>query len=443
MNASADTRLLILAAICSALGCSRSQLPANLKTYRLGQTDPGAIQFSKRQIESDFRAEGVTVFDVNNTGTGQLNIVTRQYWYEYPPDVSTRHQISDPMTWRTDQYSNSYANWAADIDGDGWTDLLVLPRQQQDNPTLDPIYWFRNPQGEDRNWDPFVIARSTLGERPVYEDLFGDGNKELVFTACDEIHVAQCANTNTLVWAVPGPDPTAPWVTTAISQQGSLDVGLDHHGMGVGDINGDGRLDIIVATGWFEGPEDPSQSPWVFHRENWLPQYCYSNPPQDPESCCSDMFAYDVNGDGRVDVFCARPHNRGRWRLVRLEDGSYSAQPMDPEPLSVTFSESHAARFVDLDGDGVPEFITGKRKFAHGTGGEGYAEPAVLVYYKLGLDGTWDRHDIDPDQTSGVGTQFEVADVNGDGLPDIIISNKLGLFYFEQLPQHPGDLSRR
>ncbi len=119
MNASADTRLLILAAICSALGCSISQLPANLKTYRLGQTDPGAIQFSKRQIESDFRAEGVTVFDVNNTGTGQLNIVTRQYWYEYPPDVSTRHQISDPMTWRTDQYSNSYANWAADIDGDG------------------------------------------------------------------------------------------------------------------------------------------------------------------------------------------------------------------------------------------------------------------------------------------------------------------------------------
>jgi hypothetical protein len=95
-------------------------------------------------------------------------------------------------------------------------------------------------------------------------------------------------------------------------------------------------------------------------------------------------------------------------------------------------------RFEDLDGDGVPEFITGKRKYAHGTGGTGANEPAVLVYYKLRVDETavnWDRYDIDPDQTSGVGTDFDVRDVNGDGLLDIIISNKNGLFYFEQIPQ--------
>jgi len=34
-----------------------------------------------------------------------------------------------------------------------------------------------------------------------------------------------------------------------------------------------------------------------------------------------------------------------------------------------------------------------------------------------------------------VGTQFEVRDVNGDGLLDVIISNKTGLYYFEQVPR--------
>ncbi len=434
-HASATIRALASAAVCCAIGCSKSQVPTGFA--RLGETNAGPIQFQKVQIESLFRAEGVTTFDVNQAGT--INIVTRQYWYENPPDVSTRHQISTPRTWTTDQYSNSYANWAADIDGDTWTDLVVLPRQQQDNPELDPVLWFRNPQGEDRDWDSFLIARSTLGERPVYEDLFGDGNKELVFTACEEDHVSACANSNTLVWAVPGPDPTQPWVTTPISEAGSPDVGRDHHGMGVGDINGDGRVDIIVATGWFEGPADPSQTPWVFHREDWLPAFCYTNPPMDPESCCSDMFAYDVNGDGRVDILCARPHNRGRWWIEQLPDGAgWVEHPMDPEPFTSTtpFSESHAARFEDLAGDGSKEFITGKRKWAHGAGGEGANEAGVLVYYKLRRDETgvnWDRYDID--QASGVGTQFEVADVNGDGLLDIVISNKTGLYYFEQIRQ--------
>jgi len=100
------------------------------------------------------------------------------------------------------------------------------------------------------------------------------------------------------------------------------------------------------------------------------------------------------------------------------------------------YSESHAARSEDEAGDGLKEFITGKRQWAHGTGGAGSSEPGVLVYYKLRSDGSaiWDRYDIDLEQASGVGTQFEVMDANGDGFLDVIISNKLGLFYFEQIP---------
>lgn len=411
---------LAIAASC-AMACGGARDPFRTAVHRSGEANAGPIQFTKYIIESAFRAEGVTTFDVNNAGV--TNIVTRQFWYEYPPSVDTRHEISTPRTWLTTEYSNSYADWGADVDGDGLTDLIALPRQNED------IYWYRNP-GAEQDWTSYLIAQRTAGERPVYENLFLDGRKELVFTF---------GSSNTLVWAVPGDDPTQPWVTTPISEAGSPDVGIDHHGMGVGDVNGDGRPDIIVATGWFEGPLDPTQSPWIFHREAWLPAFCTENPPRDPESCCSDMYAYDVNADGLVDILCSRPHNRGRWWIEQLVGGGWLEHPMDPEPFTsmTPYSESHSARFEDLDGDGIPEFITGKRKWAHGTGGEGSGEPAVLVYYKLNRDAAgvnWVRYDIDLDQTSGVGTQFEVKDVNRDGLPDIVISNKLGLFYFEQNP---------
>src|SRR5713226_4828522 len=153
-------RLLVFVAICCALGCSKSQFPTRqLKSASSRGIDPGPIRFIKLQIESAFRAEGVTVFDVNNVGVS--NIVTRQYWYDYPPDLSTRHPISQDRTWPVDQYSNSYADWGADVNGDGWTDLIALPRQNED------IYWYENPRGIDRMWDAHLIARQTLGERPV------------------------------------------------------------------------------------------------------------------------------------------------------------------------------------------------------------------------------------------------------------------------------------
>ncbi len=403
----------LFCALVLGSGCVSERKGAQNQTVRF-LNGGGQLEFDKTQLESEFRTEGVTVFDV--MGNGAPNIVTRQYWYEWPPSIATRHEISEPRTWDPlTQYSNSYADFPLDIDGDGNIDFVAVPRQGED------IVWYRNPRDPNVRWESFLIARNYAGERPIMTELFGDGQKELVFTT---------QNPTQLVWAIPGDDPRQPWPTVPISDPNVPYVGTDVHGLGVGDVNGDGRLDLILAAGWFEGPADPNQSPWVFHAEDWLPPTCRNSPYPASSCCSSDMDAFDANGDGLADIICTNPHGRGRWLLLQGPNDTWTPQLIDQD-----YSESHVVNLADLDGNGGQYLVTGKRKWAHGTGGEGAYEPAVIYYYKLRIEGSdvvFDRFDIDPDQTSGVGIQTVIRDMNGDGKPDIVMSNKTGLYYFQQ-----------
>jgi hypothetical protein len=196
------------------------------------------------------------------------------------------------------------------------------------------------------------------------------------------------------------------------------------HGLGVGDVNGDGRLDVICTGGWWEQPaSSDGKTPWKFH-------------PARLGDACADMFAFDLDGDGKPDVISSSAHNYGIWW--------YQQKPSDKDGNPVflrndlfprLFSQSHAMHLVDINGDGLKDLVTGKRWWAHGPKGDANPnDPAVLYWFEAKKDKNgmthFTPHLIDSD--SGIGTQFVVTDFNGDGRPDIVVANKKGVFLFEQ-----------
>lgn len=362
---------------------------------------PSNPTFKKTVLDREFRSEGVAVADVNRDG--RLDILAGNFWYEAPRWEPREIRPAEPFDGATG-YSNSFLNWAADVDGDGWPDQVVVGFPGK------PAVWRENPRGRAGHWAEHVLGESACNESPAFVDLLGTGQPVLV-CGYDELLMG---------WHEAGPDPRQPFRRHALSVPGAPGTKRYAHGLGVGDLNGDGRAEVITTRGYWVSPPDPRAAPWEFVPVELGPD-------------CAQMLVHDVNGDGRPDVITSSAHLKGIWwwEQVPGADGPTFRQHL----IDDSWSQSHALVLADLDGDGELELVTGKRFWAHGPQGDVEADyPAVLYWYRPRRDGgkvTWERHLVDDD--SGVGTQFTVADVNGDGKLDIVTANKKGVFLFEQV----------
>lgn len=391
--------------------------------------------FKKLHLDQYYWSEGASFGDLNRDGNPDA--ISGPYWWE-GPTFTKRHEIYPAKTTfklkeadgtektitgfegalgKKNAYSgDNFFSFVHDLDGDGWNDVLTygLPGT--------PAYLYLNPQGKEQHWARHHVFDTVDNESPTFADINGDGRPEIVSN-----------NAGNFGYASPDwKNPTAKWLFTAINANGKSHKYT--HGLGLGDVNGDGRLDMIEMSGWWEQPKSPgADSPWTRHAAPFSP------------GGGAQMFAYDVNGDGLNDVITSiAAHGYGLGWYEQLREKDAGGHPrfkdhvfMNKEPsenrYGVAFSQLHAVELVDMDGDGLKDIVTGKCFWAHGpTADPEPGAPAVIYWFQLvrSADGRvdWVPHLIDSD--SGVGRQIGVADVNNDKLPDLIIGNKKGTFVF-------------
>jgi len=419
-------------------GCEYNYHPENLGI--LVRTHSSAVftpkysihSFTRQQLTDQFWSEGACFADVNKDGN--MDVVAGPFWYEGPA-FTARHEFM-PATHVSkskkngqdvtfpgykgflgseNEYSANFFAFSYDFNQDGWPDILIIGFPGESTS------WFENP-GKDlglgQPWKRHLALDVTDDESPQFVDINGDGKPDLICASKGSFGYAEIDTAN----------PANPFRWHAISPD--LHLHKFTHGIGIGDVNGDGKMDLLEKDGWWEQPAALTGDPvWQQHKWNF-------------GTGGAQMFAYDVNGDGLNDVITSlAAHQYGlAWFEQYREGGEIKFKQhliMNKEAsenrYGVHFSQIHAIDLVDMDGDGLKDIVTGKRAWAHGPEGDPEPNGTPYVYWfqlQRASDGTVDFVPHLIDDASGVGTQVMAQDYNGDGLPDVVVGNKRGVFVF-------------
>jgi hypothetical protein len=362
-----------LAAVCAA-----QEIPLEPHTVDLG------------------RNEACAVADIN--GDGRLDIISGENWFEAPS--WKKHPFRKLFIFNN--YLDDFSDLPLDVDSDGDIDIVTAAWGSR------KVAWLENPGDGKGEWKQHIVDQGSPTEFAFLVDLDNDGVK-------DEVLPQYGGREGFTAWYDrEGKGKNVTWKRVVVSDK------LHGHGIGAGDVNGDGRNDVLTPEGWLEAPKNPREGDWTFHAD-WQ------------HDKLGFLYVWDVDGDGLNDVVTSQAHDYGVFWLKQSRSAS-GGRSWERQLIDDAWSQAHAMTPADLNGDGQLELVTGKRLYAHNGHDPGGREPLGMYWYErvnTGQKHEWVRHIFHYGGRIGGGMQIPVVDLDADGDLDIVTAGKGGVFFFE------------
>lgn len=381
----------------------------------LGEDGPVVDAVWRKQTINDrspFEAAGVADFN----GDGLLDVFCGDAWYQAPK--WTWHQVREVAKGTNPHYYEDFADSPLDVNGDGRTDIVTCAYFSR------KVAWVEQPSDPTKPWTEHLIDNPGSMETAYLLDLYGDGKPVFFPNVGNRVGFYELIASK----------PAVEWKYRELSPAGA------GHGMGHGDINGDGRIDLIVPKGWYEQPAR-RDGEWQF-RPEW-----------DLGAASIEILGHDFDGDGDTDIAWGAGHNFGLFWSKQSVDAQ-GKRVWTQESIDDSFSQVHVLHLTDFDGDGTKEFLTGKRIYAHASE-PGATDAPCLHHYRFDRGASkWVKTVIyrgepapaapaNPEQrdamvdfrrgSAGTGLQMVIRDLDQDGDEDIVAPGKSGLYWFENL----------